>query len=131
MSLRQPYVSAGDGRTRVRGDGVPSGQEAMRPTQMQPTFIIISKAGANRDLSKGTREQPYWDEHAAFIDELVDSGFVLLGGPLVDEGGAILVVYADGEDEVREKMKDDPWYQHDVLEIESIKRWEIFIDQRS
>jgi uncharacterized protein len=76
------------------------------------TFMIISAAGANRELSKGTREQRYWDEHAAFIDRLVDEGIILLGGPLVDEGGAILVVYAEDEREVREKMKDDPWYVH-------------------
>jgi hypothetical protein len=28
------------------------------------------------------REQEGWDEHARFMDELVASGFILLGGPL-------------------------------------------------
>jgi uncharacterized protein len=92
--------------------------------------MIISTAGANRDLSKGTREQRYWNEHADFIDRLVDDGFILLGGPLVDEGGAVLVVRAEDEDEVRERMKNDPWYVQGILKLESIKRWDIFIDQR-
>ena len=97
---------------------------------MKNTFVTISSAGPNRDPSKGTREQPLWDEHAAFIDQLVDEGFVLMGGPLVDEGGAMLIVNADDENRVREKMKDDPWMEHGILKLESVKRWQIFIDAR-
>jgi len=74
---------------------------------MKNTFVTISSAGPSRDLSKGTREQPFWDEHAAFIDKLVAEGFVLMGGPLVDEDGAMLIVNADDENEVREKLKND------------------------
>src|SRR5206468_12306128 len=58
---------------------------------MKNTFLAISSAGPNRDFSKGTREQPLWDEHAAFIDQLVDAGFILMAGPLVDEGGSLLI----------------------------------------
>lgn len=94
------------------------------------TFMILSSAGPNRDPAKGAREQRYWDEHAAFIDGLVEEGFILLGGPLSDEGGAVLVVYAEDEREVREKLKVDPWYVNGILRLESVKRWEIFIDER-
>jgi uncharacterized protein YciI len=97
---------------------------------MKNTFVTISSAGPNRDPSKGTREQPLWDEHAAFIDQLVAEDFVLMGGPLVDEDGAMLIVNADDENEVREKLKNDPWMKHGVLQLESIKRWQIFIDVR-
>jgi uncharacterized protein YciI len=95
------------------------------------TYLVISSAGPIRDLSKGTREQPFWDEHAAFIDKLNEEGFILLGGPLEDEGGAILVVRAADEQEIREKLKSDPWYVRGVLRLESVKRWEIFIDNRT
>ena len=97
---------------------------------MQNTFLILSAAGPHRDFSKETREQPFWDEHAAFIDRLVDEKFILLGGPLVDEGGAMLIVKADDENEVREKLKNDPWYEHGILKQVSVKRWQIFIDTR-
>ena len=97
---------------------------------MKNTFVTISSAGPNRDPSKGTREQPLWDEHAAFIDQLVDDGFILMGGPLVDEDGAMLIVNANDENEAREKLKDDPWYKQGILKLESVKRWEIFIDVR-
>jgi uncharacterized protein YciI len=97
---------------------------------MPKTYITLSEAGPRRDLAKGTREQPLWDEHAAFIDALVENGFILLGGPLVDEGGAVLVVHAESEDEVRDKLKTDPWYVEGNLSLQSVKRWDIFIDQR-
>src|SRR5436189_2987580 len=97
---------------------------------MKHTFLAFSSAGPNRDFSKDTRGQPFWDEHAAFIDQLVAEGFVLMGGPLVDEDGAMLIVNADDENEVREKLKNDPWMKHGVLNLESVKRWQIFIDMR-
>ena len=97
---------------------------------MRNTFLILSTAGPHRDSSKDTRAQPFWDEHAAFIDRLVEEGFIFMGGPFVDEGGALLIVRAEDEHEVREKMKNDPWYAHGILKQESIKRWQIFIDRR-
>jgi uncharacterized protein YciI len=101
---------------------------------MKKTFLAISSAAPNSDPSKETRQQPFWDEHAAFIDKFVDDGFILMGGPLVDESGmphgALLIVNAEDENEVREKLKNDPWFQKGVLKLESVKRWEIFVDQR-
>ena len=96
---------------------------------MKNIFVAISSAGPNRDFSKGTREQPFWNEHAAFTDKLVDDGFILMGGPLVDEGGSLLIFNAEVENEVREKLKNDPWARHGILKLESVKRWEIFIDE--
>jgi uncharacterized protein YciI len=97
---------------------------------MKNTFLAISSAGPNRDLSKSTREQPLWDEHAAFIDQLVAEGFIWMGGPLVDEGGSLLIVNADDENGVRQKLGNDPWMKHGILQLESVKRWQIFIDVR-
>ena len=97
--------------------------------RMGSTFIVTSAAGSNRDHSKGTRDQPYWDEHAAFIDQLVEEGFVMLGGPLPNEGGAVLVVRAASEAEVRERLRRDPWYVHEILAPQSVRQWDIFIDR--
>jgi uncharacterized protein len=97
---------------------------------MKNTFVAISSAGPARDFSKGTREQPFWDEHAAYVDQLVAEGFILMGGPLVDEGGSLLIFNAEDENEVREKLKNDPWMINGILKLESVKRWQIFIDNR-
>jgi uncharacterized protein YciI len=95
---------------------------------MGSMFIVMSAAGLNRDHAKGTRDQPYWDEHAAFIDQLVEEGFIMLGGPLPDEGGAVLVVRASSEAEVRDRLQPDPWYVHGILALQSVRQWDIFID---
>jgi uncharacterized protein YciI len=97
---------------------------------MGSTFIVMSAAGSNRDHAKGTRDQPYWDEHAAFIDNLIEEGFIVLGGPLPDEGSAVLVVRSNSEAEVRTRLKSDPWYVHGILTLQSVRRWDIFIDRR-
>ena len=101
---------------------------------MRNTFVTLSSAGPNHDPSKRTRDQPFWDEHATFIDRLVDEDFILMGGPLVDAAemphGALLIVKAEDETEVREKLKSDPWFERGVLKLESVNRWQIFIDKR-
>jgi uncharacterized protein YciI len=96
---------------------------------MSSLFVVRSSAGRNRDLAKGTREQAWWDEHAAFIDALVAEGFIALGGPFPDEGGAMIVVRAESEAAVRHRLASDPWYEHDMLQLETIQRWELFIDE--
>jgi uncharacterized protein YciI len=102
---------------------------------MKNTFAAISAVGPNRDPSKEVRQQPFWDEHEVFIDRLVEEGFILMGGPLLDERGmpqgALLIVKAEDENEVREKLKSDPWFEKGILKLESLKRWQIFIDART
>jgi uncharacterized protein YciI len=97
---------------------------------MTNTYMILSSCGPNRDLSKDTREQAFWDDHVPFINNLIEEGFIFLGGPLIDEGGAVLVVRAEDEAEVRRKMQHDPWYVNGILTLDSVKRWEIYVDER-
>ncbi len=96
---------------------------------MEQIFVARSVAGAERDLTKDSRGQSLWDEHAAFIDELVAAGFIRLGGPFTDVGGAMLVVRAADEAEVRARLAPDPWYAHGILTLADVTRWEVFIDQ--
>ena len=64
------------------------------------------------------REQDAWDEHAAFMDGLVEDGFVLLGGPLGADR-ALLIVDAASEEAVRERLARDPWIPMRLLGVES------------
>ena len=98
------------------------------PQRRPERFLVYSTAGLQRDLARDAREQPYWDEHAAFIDGLVAEGVIQLGGPLDEEGGGFLVVMAQNEAEVRERLRHDPWYAHGILALVWVKRWRIFID---
>ena len=60
------------------------------------------------DHSKPLEEQSDWDAHAAFMDGLVQDGFIVLGGPLSDEHRVVHAVEAASEDDVRVTLARDP-----------------------
>jgi uncharacterized protein YciI len=99
------------------------------PQERPVRFLVYSTAGPQRDLARDSREQPRWDEHAAFIDGLVAEGVILLGGPLDEEGGGFLVITARDEAEARERLRHDPWYAHGILALVWVKRWRIFVNE--
>jgi len=92
-------------------------------------FLVTSVWGPSRDPSRGRREQDGWDEHAAFMDGLVEDGFVVLGGPVHDEKAMLLVEAAD-EDEVRSRLAEDPWAPMGIVEIGELLPWTIWLDRR-
>jgi uncharacterized protein YciI len=74
------------------------------------------------------REQPQWDEHAAFMDSLVEDGFVVLGGPLGDgEKRFLLIVDAESEEETEARLADDPWTGAGFLRIAGVEPWQILL----
>jgi uncharacterized protein YciI len=76
------------------------------------------------------REQDGWDEHARFMDSLVDEGFIVLGGPLA--GDRILhAISAPSLQAVRERRAQDNWHQNGMLTIKSIEPWTILLDGRT
>jgi uncharacterized protein YciI len=91
-------------------------------------FLVKRAHGTSWDSSRMRREQQGGDEHAAFMDELVSEGFIVLGGPVGEGDGhsALLVVEADSEAKVRERLADDPWGE-DMLATDSIEPWTIFL----
>ena len=97
---------------------------------MARTFIVERPAGSAWVAGRGAREQPLWDEHAVFMDVLFEGGAVVLGGPLAD-GGAVLVMEAENEDEVRRLLAGDPWMVEAAVQgVGHIREWEIFLDAR-
>lgn len=93
-------------------------------------FALTTSHGPGWDASRGIREQQAWDEHASFMDALVDDGFVILGGPLDDGQRALLMVEARDEREVVARMGEDPWALLGLLRIGALKRWSIWLDGR-
>jgi uncharacterized protein YciI len=93
-------------------------------------FALTEVAGPNWDPSRPRREQDGWDEHAAFMDRLLEDGFVVLGGPIGDGERVLLVVEAEDADEVEERLAADPWLPAGILRIDSIEPWTIWLDGR-
>jgi uncharacterized protein YciI len=90
-------------------------------------LVVLARTGPEYDLSKPLEEQAGWDEHAAFMDALVDDGFIVLGGPLADEVRTAHAVEADSEDAVRAVLARDPWSESHLV-VESIDEWTIRLD---
>jgi uncharacterized protein YciI len=93
-------------------------------------FAARLERGGPWDWSRDMRQQDGWDEHARFMDSLVDDGFILLGGPL--EGGreVLHVISAPSEQAVRERLAHDNWHQNGMLTIKSIEPWTIVLGGR-
>ena len=96
-----------------------------------PTFhVVLLRSGPQWDPSLPLEEQSGWDEHASFMDGLVDDGFMVLGGPLADEHRVVHVVEAESEKAVRETFARDPW-SGTHLEVDTIEPWTIRLDGRN
>jgi hypothetical protein len=92
-------------------------------------FVVLRRAGPAWDPSLPVEQQSGWDEHAAFMDGLVDAGFVVLGGPLADERRVVLAVEADSEASVRSTLARDPWSGTHLV-VDSVDAWTIRLDGR-
>ncbi len=64
------------------------------------------------------------------MDALVESGFVVLGGPLAGDREILHAVSAASEEEVRECLARDNWHKNGMLKIKSIEPWTILLDGR-
>jgi len=91
--------------------------------------VVLLRSGPEWDAARPLEEQSGWAEHAAFMDGLVDAGFIVLGGPLADERRVVHAVEADTEEEVRATLGRDPW-SGSHLRIDAIEPWTIRLDGR-
>ncbi|MGH3077457.1 MAG: hypothetical protein ACRDPZ_04670 [Gaiellaceae bacterium] len=96
---------------------------------MATFHVVLERSGPEWDPSRPLEEQSGWTEHAAFMDGLVDSGLIVLGGPLADEHRVVHAVEAESEDAVRAMLARDPW-SGTHLRVATIDPWTIRLDGR-
>jgi uncharacterized protein YciI len=99
-----------------------------------PVFAVTTAKGACWDNARGIRKQRFWDQHAAFADELAARGVIILGGPVSsnsDEDIALLAVEAADEDTLRSIFDADPWTVHKVFRIKDVRPWTLWLDSRA
>ena len=94
-------------------------------------FAVRLERGGPWDWSRDLRKQDGWDEHARFMDSLVEEGFIVLGGPLDGERETLHAISAASEQEVRERLAQDNWAQNGMLTVKSIEAWTILLDGRN
>ena len=93
-------------------------------------FAVRLVHGPNWDPGRPIREQDGWQEHAAFMDGLVEDGFIILGGPVGDGEQTLHAVEAAGEDEIRTRLARDPWASAGLLRVGPIEPWALWLDGR-
>jgi hypothetical protein len=95
---------------------------------MADYFLVTIARGPAWDPARSRRNQPGWDEHAAFMDALTAEGIVVLGGPVgdVDDGDVLLVLDVASEDAARRCLLPDPWHGS-VLRIASVEPWSVWL----
>jgi uncharacterized protein YciI len=93
-------------------------------------FAVRTIHGPGWDPSRPIRGQDAWDAHAAFMDGLVDDGFLIIGGPIGDGAQTLHAVEATDEDEVRARFGADPWAAAGLLRIGTIEPWTFWLDSR-
>ena len=93
-------------------------------------YAVIREAGPSWNEG-GIGAQPGVADHAAFMNGLAAEGVVIFAGPLAGtESGrlrALLIVKADQDAEVRDRLADDPWARTDRLVITSIEPWNLMV----
>jgi len=100
-----------------------------RTSGMAMFHVVVTRSGPEWQPGRPLEEQTGWGEHAAFMDGLVDAGFVVLGGPLSDECRVVHAVEAESADAIRETLRRDPWSETH-LQVESVEPWTIRLDGR-
>jgi hypothetical protein len=91
--------------------------------------VVVHRSGPEWDPSRPLHEQVLWAEHAAFMNGLVDAGFIVLGGPLDDEHRVVHAVEAESEDEIRATFARDPWSGSHLV-VAAVEPWDIKLDAR-
>jgi uncharacterized protein YciI len=91
-------------------------------------FAVRQRRGGPWDWARDLRGQDGFADHARFVDGLVASGFIVLGGPLQGEREVLIIVNAPEEDSVRKRFADDPWVQSGMLTLTAVEQWTILLD---
>jgi uncharacterized protein YciI len=91
-------------------------------------LVLLRHSGPEWDLALPMDQQSKWREHANYMDELVDAGVIVLGGPL-DDVRVVLAVEAESEETVRDILARDPWSETHMV-VDTVDAWSLRLDGR-
>ena len=92
--------------------------------------VVLRVAPGPAWTSGRPEEQPDWDAHAAFIDDLIERGHFIMGGPYTNRLGSISIWEGMNAEQVLEVAQEDPFVRNGVFEIEDVADWTVYVDTR-
>ncbi len=90
--------------------------------------IVRFRAGPTW-ASGAPEDQPDWDPHAAFVDDLVARGIMVMGGPFADYSGSLILLENVTEQEARELVAGDPFIANGVFVLDDVRAWNVYVDE--
>ena len=94
------------------------------------TFLCRLGHGPAWDDTRDIREKDGRDNHAEFMDSLVADRFIVVGGPVGRGDFTAHLVEAADEQEIRDRLAEDPWAIDAHLTVESVEPWSLWLDGR-
>ena len=74
-------------------------------------------------------EQPGWDAHNDFVDDLRARGNFVMGGPFSDNSGSMTLFEGVTPEEAKQIVASDPFVLNDVFVLEEVREWTIYVDE--
>jgi uncharacterized protein YciI len=94
-------------------------------------FAVSRQAGPAWTDGNGAFDQPGVGDHAAFMNGLADEGFILAAGPLAgsedDRIRVLLIVDANSETEILQRLAADPWERAERITTATIEPWTLLV----
>ncbi|MDQ3821957.1 MAG: YciI family protein [Actinomycetota bacterium] len=98
---------------------------------MRKRRVVVRFRAGPAWTSGPPEEQADWDAHAAFVDDLVDRGTFVMGGPFSDHSGSMVLLEGVTGDEARALLEADPFMRNGVFVLESVQGWTVYVDELS
>lgn len=93
-----------------------------------PTRLVVTFDAGPTWAHGPVREQPGWDVHAAFVDDLVERGTIVMGGPFADDSGSMLLIEGLDVAGAERLLAADPFIRNGVFALDRIRTWDVFVD---
>ena len=92
---------------------------------------VVVRVGPGPTWKRGLpEEQPGWDAHAEFVDNLIGRGLFIMGGPWSNRLGSLSIWEGMTAEEVRAIVQEDPFVLNGVFEVEDVADWTVYVDTR-
>ena len=76
-------------------------------------------------------DQPDWDAHADWVDDLIAKGTFVMGGPLSDNSGSVSLLEGLTAAEAAGLLATDPFVLNGVFVLDSVRDWTVYVDELS
>ena len=91
-------------------------------------FVMIYTPGPAWQTVKTVAELPFFREHYMYMKQVFATGQLLMGGPFLDDQGAIGILDVEDEAQARDIVEHDPFVLGRVVEPH-LHPWHAFFNQ--